>query len=74
MADNQRIKSKRGTRGGIFFEFDITDAIADIVEIINAKKGIVSANFKFGNVDSNNNGRVDDEDINAIINTIMNKK
>lgn len=47
---------------------------ADIVEVINAKNGKAATNFRLSNVDLNNNGRVDDEEINAIINTIMNKK
>lgn len=44
---------------------------ADIVETVNAKNGKASARFKLSNVDTNNNGIADTDDIKAIVNIIM---
>ena len=45
---------------------------ADIVEVVNAMNGNPSSKFILSNVDSNNNGKADADDIKAIVNIIMN--
>ena len=44
----------------------------DIVEVVNAMNGKASTKFILSNVDSNNNGKADADDIKAIVNIIMN--
>jgi hypothetical protein len=44
---------------------------ADIVEAINAMNGKASVKFKFSNADMNNNGTIDNTDINMIVNIII---
>lgn len=44
---------------------------ADIVEAINAMNGNASVKFNFNNADMNNNGTIDNTDINMIVNIII---
>ena len=44
--------------------------VADVVEAVNAMNGKASAKFKFSNADLNQNGKIDQTDIDIIVNLI----
>ena len=46
---------------------------ADIVEMVNAKNGNASANFKLKNVDFDGDGKISDAEINAVADIILDK-
>ena len=48
--------------------------VADIVEMINYKAGKISTKFKLEKADSNRDGKITDEDIEAVKKIIMGKK
>ena len=48
--------------------------VADIVEMINYKAGKISTNFKLEKADSNRDGKITDDDIEAVKKIIMGKK